>query len=261
MKNEKLMRAMGEIDEDLILEAHEVKKPRNRWVRWSALAACLALMMLCTPVLVLLFGAMGGAKEADMKAETDNECYYSAEDCGERVTALEGKADSAISAIEDIKEELAQAGLQDADEANKALLEQLEKLQEELAQNSEKLEEAAYHVGDTVRTDGVTLVYLSADDTSVSFHITKTTNDPLSVSVGVFGVDSTEDSWLASTDGEGCEYLSVTVNGEKASGLPGAAGAYDITVDLSALLQNDKWRVSEWIVIDGVCALTRNTGE
>ena len=33
MKNEKLMRAIGEIDEDLILEAREAPKKRNVWIR------------------------------------------------------------------------------------------------------------------------------------------------------------------------------------------------------------------------------------
>ena len=42
MKNEVLIRAMGEIDEDLILEAHEApKRAKTLWIRWGAVAACL----------------------------------------------------------------------------------------------------------------------------------------------------------------------------------------------------------------------------
>jgi len=81
MKNEKLMRAIGQIDEDLILEARQAVRPRRKYVRWAALAACLALVLLASPVVLLgTMGAGGAAKEeADMEMEVDNCSKYEGE--------------------------------------------------------------------------------------------------------------------------------------------------------------------------------------
>lgn len=54
MKNEKLLNAIGKIDDELILAAVEVpakkeKKKRSVWIKWGALAACLCLFLV-TPV-------------------------------------------------------------------------------------------------------------------------------------------------------------------------------------------------------------------
>ena len=54
MKNEKMLNAIGKIDEDLVLAAMEVpakkiRVKRNVWLKWGAVAACLCLF-LATPV-------------------------------------------------------------------------------------------------------------------------------------------------------------------------------------------------------------------
>ena len=50
MKNEKLMRAIGQIDEDLIMEARQVVRPRRVYAKWTALAASLAIVVAGTAI-------------------------------------------------------------------------------------------------------------------------------------------------------------------------------------------------------------------
>lgn len=251
MKNEKLMRAMGEIDEDLILEAREVRKPRVHWVRWSALAACLAFLMLCTPVLFVILDGMGSGKE---EMEGDCEIYYSEEDSNSKNSKplSEGKTDGSLG-FDDVKESASADQIQDALEESddEELLEKIKKLQEKL-EDGEGM--AQYHVGDTVRTDKASVVYVSSDASSVSLHIKKNTDDPLVFSVIVYDA---EEAWTVSTEGEDRDAFSVTVNGEKVNELPDEAGVYDITVDLSTLTQNPNWRLSDWLVIEDICILIR----
>ena len=47
MKNERLARILGLIDEELVAESDEpVKKHKTHWLRWSGLAACLCIVAL-----------------------------------------------------------------------------------------------------------------------------------------------------------------------------------------------------------------------
>lgn len=243
MKNEKLMRAMGEIDEDLILEAREARKPRVHWVRWSALAACLAFLMLCTPVLLVIQDGMGSQK-AEMEA--GNQVNLS-----DRVQDLEDKTHGSLG-LDDVKEATDQIHDSLAEYDKEELLEMIKELQEKLKEENGT---AQYRVGDTVRTDRAALVYQAADATSVSFYIKKTTNDPLVLLVGVYRVGEEDSLWVVSTDGEYRDYLSFTVNGETVTELPSETGGYDITVDLSVLTQNQDWCVSDWLVIEDICVL------
>ena len=52
MKNEKLLDAMGQIDDQLILEAAEIKKSQKQWVKWWVAAACLAVAVLAGVLLL-----------------------------------------------------------------------------------------------------------------------------------------------------------------------------------------------------------------
>ena len=52
MKNEKLLDAMGQIDDQLILEASEIKKSQKQWVKWWVAAACLAVAVLAGVLLL-----------------------------------------------------------------------------------------------------------------------------------------------------------------------------------------------------------------
>lgn len=46
MKNSKISRALGQIDEELVAGAME-KKKRASWLRWAAAAACLCMVAAC----------------------------------------------------------------------------------------------------------------------------------------------------------------------------------------------------------------------
>ena len=51
MKEEKLLRAIGQIDDELIdsaMETHKKNHPRRSWARWTAIAACLCLLLTVT---------------------------------------------------------------------------------------------------------------------------------------------------------------------------------------------------------------------
>ena len=51
MKKEKLYETIGDINENYVKEAHEtVKKSRPGWLRWGAMAACLALVVMVATV-------------------------------------------------------------------------------------------------------------------------------------------------------------------------------------------------------------------
>ena len=245
MKNEKLMRAIGEIDEDLIAEAHETVKPRKRWVRWSAMAAGFALLIACVPLLMMALGghlAFDAAPEMEMA--TGGDLYYS------------GVADSSVSA----------GGLKDALDWNtdhEMIKDIVGSFQGEAnSPAEEKAEEAPEYgepvhscrVGETVRVEGLAVQYLSANETSMDLHIKKNDNVPLVISITVLSSDGeTESAWLASSDRDG-EYFAFAVNGEKTETLPSEGGAYDITVDFSAFLKNGA-RLSPRVVINDTLVL------
>lgn len=235
MKNEKLIRAMGEIDEDLILEAHESKKPRMLWMRWSALAACLAVVILCLPG--LLHG-LTGASKADMEMDmVGQDLYYSATGGnGVPAEATKDELQSDISmngytdGIKDIIQNLINGGAS----SEKA---------EEMPECGESL--YCYRVGETAQVYGMTVQYVSADESSITLAVNKTNDTPLVLSVTAMDENS---SRSVSTEKDG-EYFAMTVNGERVKTLPHEAGDYDITVDFSAILQDKGWQIDERVII------------
>lgn len=236
MKNEKLIRAMGEIDEDLILEAHESKKPRMLWMRWSALAACLVVVILCLPG--LLHG-LTGASKADMEMDmVGHDPYYSA--TGGNAISAEATKDelqSGISmngntdGIKDIIQNLINGGASD----EKA---------EEMPECDEPLL-YCYRVGETAQVYGMTVQYISADESSITLAVNKTDDTPLVLTVTAMDEKS---SRTVSTEKNG-EYFAMTVNGERVKALPHKAGDYDITVDFSAILNDKGWQIDERVII------------
>lgn len=54
MKNEKLLQAIGKIDDELVYGAIEYKraKKKNTWVKWAAMAACLCLVVAMVPAVL-----------------------------------------------------------------------------------------------------------------------------------------------------------------------------------------------------------------
>ena len=51
MKKEKLYEAIGDINENYVNEAHmTARKSRPGWLRWGAMAACLALVVMVAMV-------------------------------------------------------------------------------------------------------------------------------------------------------------------------------------------------------------------
>ena len=253
MKNEKLMRSIGEIDEDLIAEAHETTKPRARWIRWSAMAAGFALLVACVPLLMLTLGGSlafdAAAPEMEMVADADH--YYSG--AGASSVTVQGEVNGNLtwadekdsSKIEEILDAL-QKG------ENGEILPTDEAMPEtEAAGNTEQV----YHVGDTAREAGLAVQYLAADETAMKLHIKKNDNTPLTISVTVISRDGeTESAWIVHSKRD-VESFGFTVNGEKSDVLPTEAGAYDITVDFSALLKGGDRRLSERVVINDTLVL------
>lgn len=245
MKNEKLIRAMSEIDDDLIAEAHENKKPRILWVRWSALAACLAVVILCVPA--LLHG-LGGVSKAEMDAATvgDKDLYYSpiensaAEDVKQGVhgnISYEGVLDEIKDAID---------GFMNGSGSNEKA--------EEIPECGEPL--YSYTVGQTAQACGMTVAYVSADEISISFHVKKTDDRPFVLRI------TAEDGTGARTvlTEEDSEYFAITVNGEKVETLPDKAGEYDVTVDFSAILQDKGWQIDDRVIIGETAILIWEQG-
>lgn len=52
MKNEKLLEAIGQIDDQMIMEASEIQKPKKQWLKWCAGAACLVAAVLAGVILI-----------------------------------------------------------------------------------------------------------------------------------------------------------------------------------------------------------------
>lgn len=60
MTSENVFRSMRDIDLQLILDAApdlpQAKETNRTWVKWTSLVACLALIIMCVPTLIHIFG-------------------------------------------------------------------------------------------------------------------------------------------------------------------------------------------------------------
>lgn len=196
MKNEVLIRAMGEIDEDLILEAHEApKRAKTLWIRWGAAAACLLMAVLVVPRVVENGGAdffPAAKEEADMELMSPetadkNEMYDGASDdvSGTITTPTE----------EDVEEEVLSTG---------------EMIQLALAEQG-----GAYPIGTTIENKHGSVVLTDRWGETIAMRVTLSRNEPLAICSATAGV------WR------------LTVNGEATEQLPDRVGAYEIVIDFS----------------------------
>lgn len=196
MKNEVLIRAMGEIDEDLILEAHEApKRAKTLWIRWGAAAACLLMAVLVVPRVVENGGAdffPAAKEEADMELMSPetadkNEMYDGASDdvSGTITTPTE----------EDVEEEVLSTG---------------EMIQLALAEQG-----GAYPIGTTIENKHGSVVLTDRWGETIAMRVTLSRNEPLAIYSATAGV------WR------------LTVNGEATEQLPDRVGAYEIVIDFS----------------------------
>ena len=64
MRIPRIAKAIGNIDDDLIVNAENNSKPKNKlvWVKWASLAACLVIFVV---VGALFIPMLRGAKSAD----------------------------------------------------------------------------------------------------------------------------------------------------------------------------------------------------
>ena len=89
MNAELVLEAIGQLDEDLILDVEQLRKTRKRsvWPRIGALAACLALIVAAVPTALRIFGSKGGPDPLDPAMDTMpleyNGCYYEVVDIPE----------------------------------------------------------------------------------------------------------------------------------------------------------------------------------
>ena len=237
MKNEKLMRAIGEIDEDLIAEAHETQRPRVRWARWSALAAGLVLLVVASPLLgmILVGGFANGGAMAEMDAVMED-IYMGGQAPAENVDKIYSATDKSNGAgyiVGDL------AGGIDNSEAETPSKED----------SAEMI--GICHVGKTLRTDGMALTNMGVEGAVYQMNVKKSDDRPLVLKAMVIRVDGSTVQTFSS-DGEGKKYFAFTVNGEKEETLPCTAGAYDITADLSALFALYGEENAILVLVDGV---------
>lgn len=113
MKNEKLLQAIGKIDDDLVYGAvnhTNVKKKKHTWAKWGAMAACL-----CLAVCLGGFAALGltdrlpSADKSDIPVEGNyyaNEGTYSETDEYDIFGSFEIKSDAAEKSNVYISDEL-----------------------------------------------------------------------------------------------------------------------------------------------------------
>ena len=198
MKNEALIRAMSEIDEDLILEAHEApKRARTLWIRWGTVAACLLMAVLIVPRIIENGGAdfFPGSME---KAEADMEMM--SPEVADKNGICDGTADNVGGAIEAPTEE-------DVDEE---ILSTSDMIQLALAEQGE-----AYSIGTIIKSKHGSAVITDREGDIVTLCVTLLRNEKLSICSATSGV------WR------------LTVNGEATEELPDRTGTYEIDIDFS----------------------------
>ena len=198
MKNETLIRAMGEIDEDLILEAHEVpKRAKTLWIRYGAVAACLLMAVLIVPRMIENGGAdfFPGSLE---KAEADMEMM--SPETADKNGIYDGAADDISGSIvppteEDVEEEF---------------LSMSEMMKLALAEQG-----GAYPIGTTIENKHGSVVLTDRWGETIAMRVTLLRNERLSIYSATSGI------W------------KLTVNGESVEKLPDRAGTYEVVLDFS----------------------------
>ena len=200
MKHEKLMRAMGEIDEDLILEAHEVpKRAKTVWIRWAACAACFALLVIAVPRVVEMTDGAMSRVEADMEFDIFGDAAEKA-DCIEApgLDEIDGEADN----VAGVPTENANTG-------------SVPSTSEMLLLALEMQGGVAYPIGTTVETKHGSVVLTDRVGETVAMRVTLSRNEQLVIYSATAGV------WR------------LTINGESTETLPDRAGTYEIVLDFS----------------------------
>ena len=242
MKNEKLMRAMSEIDEDLIAEAHETQRPRVRWARWSALAASLVLLVVASPLLgmILVGGFANGGAMAEMDAVMED-IYMGGQAPAENVDKIYSATDESSGAGYIVGE--LEGGIDNSEAETPSKEDSAEMI-------------GICHVGKTIQTDGMTLTNMGVEGAVYRMNVKKWDDRPLVIKVAVIrGEESAMPTF--STDGSGKEYFSFTVNGKAVEVLPDNAGEYDITVNLTEIFNRFEQVGTLLVWIDGVCLLAK----
>lgn len=259
MKNEKLMRAMGEIDEDLILEAREERRPRPKWIRWSALAACLALVMLCSPVLISVFGGAHGAdpeheafspetdapatelevpdkEPEEMTGQNDSANADEIAELQKQLQQQKEALEAAKAAAEAAKAAAGKLEHQAMENANAALLKQIQELLKAL--ETEKANPSS-------ETSDEELSYMIPVKSVVNFILEKKVDAPVSIVVRIQDVGGVSGEWTLSTERGIGDWVILLVDGERVDKLPSEAGSYEVCLDFSALLSSDFFKVNE----------------
>lgn len=224
MKHEKLMRAMGEIDEDLILEAHEERRAKTIWIRFAASAACFALLVLIAPRAVKIAEDSFGAGEAEMDAELpqtsdryngtlddlldENENAEIANPMENGTPGDENAKGDTVTEQDAATSTLAalQEALKNCEIDNEALLEQLEKLDEK---------DGGYPLDAVIENEYGTVTFTDRTATTVTMQVTLLSDMELSV------YSVTSGTW------------TLCVNGEATETFPDKAGTYEILIDFS----------------------------
>ena len=229
MKNEKLMRAIGRIDEDLILEARQTVRPRRKYVRFAALAASLMLIVLAAPVVFI--GTMGaGASKAEMEDEIKSENLY-ANGTGNWFDII---FNFDVSSDGQIKNSVSLDASCEADESIKFEAE------------SPSL---VYPMGDeVVRIEG-TLLLSEMTETTIRLYLIKNTDSELVIKVGIL-CDS-EETKEAYVNTFPADEIDIYVNGDLATELPYKKGEYDIVLDFTKLLANPELTLARQFTVEG----------
>ena len=197
MKNEALMRAIGEIDEDLILEAHEVPRVKTPWLRFGAIAACLMLAILIVP---RMMGNVGTDFFPGSMEKTEADMEMMSPEVADKNGTYDGAADDIGSAIAPPAEE----------DAAESVLSTSEMIQLALKEQG-----GAYPISTAVENKHGSVVLTDRVGETVAMHVTLLRNEQLSIYSATSGV------W------------QITVNGESADTFPDRAGAYEIVIDFS----------------------------
>ena len=97
MKNERILHAIGEIDDDLITDAANDARKRRNWIKWGSLAAVLALCvtagLLAANVLhpgILRLGSLWGSAANSIVLLDVNPSIALTVDADERIVTAEG---------------------------------------------------------------------------------------------------------------------------------------------------------------------------
>lgn len=210
MKHEKLMRAMSEIDEDLILEAHEERRVLPLWIRYGAIAACLLLAVLIVPQ-VVQNGGMDflpiAKEEAEMDAATNMGGFAPSENFKDDIES------PSYGFNEDMGCEIEDASSDKTVGVDEDLL--IAQLKAQIINQALDKQGGAYPIGTTIENKHGSVVLTDRWGETIAVRVILLEDEPLSIYSATSGV------WR------------LTVNGEAVEKLPDRAGTYEIVIDFS----------------------------